>query len=46
MDQFMESIKEKLLTLPGETIVRPGHDYGVRPFSTIEEERRTNPWLV
>ena len=45
MDQFMESIKEKLLTLPGETIVRPGHDYGVRPFSTIEEERRTNPWI-
>jgi len=46
MDQFMESIKEKLLTLPGETIVRPGHDYGVRSSSTIEEERKTNPWLA
>ena len=45
VDQFMESIKEKLLTLPGETIVRPGHDYGVRPFSTIEEERGANPWI-
>ena len=45
MDQFMESIKEKLLTLPGETIVRPGHNYGVRPFSTIEEERQANPWI-
>ncbi len=45
VDQFMESIKEKLLTLPGETIVRPGHDYGVRSFSTIEEERGANPWI-
>lgn len=43
--QFMKSITEKLLTLPGETIVWPGHDYGVRPSSTIEEEKRTNPWL-
>ena len=43
--EFMESIKEKLLTLPGETIVWPGHDYGARPSSTIENEKRTNPWL-
>jgi hydroxyacylglutathione hydrolase len=45
MGQFMKSIKETLLNLPGETIVWPGHDYGVRPSSTIDEERRTNPWL-
>ncbi len=45
MTEFMKSIKEKLLTLAGETIVWPGHDYGVRPSSTIEIERRTNPWL-
>jgi len=45
MAQFMKSIKERLLILPGETIVWPGHDYGVRPSSTIETERRTNPWL-
>jgi len=43
--QFMKSIKEKLLTLPGETVVWPGHDYGMRPSSTIDEEKRTNPWL-
>ncbi|UCF56367.1 MAG: MBL fold metallo-hydrolase [Deltaproteobacteria bacterium] len=45
MGQFMKAIKERLLNLPGETIVWPGHDYGVRPSSTIDEERRTNPWL-
>jgi glyoxylase-like metal-dependent hydrolase (beta-lactamase superfamily II) len=43
--EFMQSIREKLLTLPGETVVWPGHDYGPRPSSTIEIERKTNPWL-
>ena len=45
MDQFMKSIREKLLTLPDETIVWPGHDYGERPSSTIGIEKHTNPWL-
>jgi glyoxylase-like metal-dependent hydrolase (beta-lactamase superfamily II) len=43
--QFMKSIKESLLSLPGETIIWPGHDYGFKSSSTIDEERRTNPWL-
>jgi hydroxyacylglutathione hydrolase len=43
--QFLESIKEKLLKLPDETIVWPGHDYGNRPKSTIGLEKATNPWL-
>ena len=45
MGQFMTSIKERLLVLPGDTIVWPGHDYGLKPSSTIEEERTKNPWL-
>jgi glyoxylase-like metal-dependent hydrolase (beta-lactamase superfamily II) len=45
VSQFMKSIKERLLTLPGDTVVWPGHDYGPRPFSTIVEERDSNPWL-
>lgn len=43
--QFMQSIRERLLTLPGGTVVWPGHNYGARPSSTIDEERRSNPWL-
>lgn len=43
--QFMTSIKERLLILPGETIVWPGHDYGSKPSSTIDTEKRTNPCL-
>jgi len=45
MSQFMDSIKKKLLILPDDTIVWPGHDYGAKPYSTIKIERETNPWL-
>ena len=38
MGQFMKAIKERLLELPGETIVWPGHDYGLKPSSTIGME--------
>ena len=45
MPDFMQAIKERLLTLPGDTVVWPGHDYGSSPSSTIEIEKKTNPWL-
>lgn len=40
-DQLMNGIKTKLLTLPPETIVHPGHG----PDSTIATEIRANPFL-
>lgn len=40
-DQLMHGIKTKLLTLPPETIVHPGHG----PDSTIATEIRANPFL-
>lgn len=40
-DTLMSSIGKKLLTLPPETIVHPGHG----PSSTIEYERKENPFL-
>ena len=43
--QMMSSIKEKLLVLPEDTIVFPGHDYGDRPTSTIGREKRENPFI-
>ncbi len=32
----------KLMELPDETIIWPGHDYGESPNSTIRNEKRTN----
>ena len=40
-----ESIVNKLLTLPDETLVYPGHDYKGDTVSTIGEERAFNPRL-
>ena len=45
MPDFMKSIRERLLTLPEDTVVWPGHDYGERPSSTIGIEKKTNPWV-
>jgi len=42
--QLFQSIKGRVLTLPDETKVWPGHGYGGQP-STIGEERRSNPFL-
>ncbi len=41
LDQIMESLREKLVTLPDETIVVPGHG----PTTTIGREKRLNPFL-
>ncbi|MBU0508269.1 MBL fold metallo-hydrolase [bacterium] len=40
------SLHEKLLVLPEDTKVYPGHDVGIRPVSTIREERAQNPFLL
>ncbi|MFO7772981.1 MAG: MBL fold metallo-hydrolase [Dehalococcoidia bacterium] len=40
-EQLMNSIHEKLMALPDETIVYPGHG----PSTTIGDERRGNPFL-
>jgi hydroxyacylglutathione hydrolase len=37
---------QKLMLLPGETIVYPGHDYGVSPLSSIRNEQISNPFLL
>ena len=40
-ERLIKSIREKLLVLPDETIVHPGHG----PATTIGDERRGNPFL-
>jgi hydroxyacylglutathione hydrolase len=44
-DLLIHSIHTKLVPLPDETVVLPGHNYGVRPRSTIGEEKRSNPFI-
>jgi hydroxyacylglutathione hydrolase len=39
------SIRRRLFTLPDDTVVLPGHNYGATPTSTIYVEKLTNPSL-
>jgi len=42
MDAMMDSLKGKIMALPDDTIVYPGHG----PHTTIGAERQTNPFLT
>jgi glyoxylase-like metal-dependent hydrolase (beta-lactamase superfamily II) len=41
-NKIITSLHDRVLTLPDETVVVPGHG----PLTTIGEERQTNPFLV
>ncbi|HIC91203.1 MAG TPA: MBL fold metallo-hydrolase [Syntrophaceae bacterium] len=45
MDTLIKSIKEKILTLPHDTIVWPGHDYGDTPTSSLLSEKQHNLFI-
>jgi hydroxyacylglutathione hydrolase len=44
-EQLESSIRKKLYALPGDTVVFPGHNYGMTPSSTIQNERLTNAFV-
>jgi glyoxylase-like metal-dependent hydrolase (beta-lactamase superfamily II) len=46
LDTLLDSLEKKLLPLPPETIVWPGHDYGETPSSTIGREMEENPYIT
>jgi glyoxylase-like metal-dependent hydrolase (beta-lactamase superfamily II) len=39
------SLTQKLAKLDDRTIVFPGHNYASKPYSTIGDEKRSNPYL-
>jgi len=43
--QMFRSIQEKLFTLPDDTQVLPGHNYGRTSTSTIGHEKSSNPFM-
>jgi len=44
-EQMYHSLTQKLLPLPDETILFPGHNYADRPATTLGEQKQTNPYL-
>jgi glyoxylase-like metal-dependent hydrolase (beta-lactamase superfamily II) len=43
--ELVQSIRNRLFTLPDDTIVCPGHNYGSTPKSTIGHEKQFNPYV-
>jgi hydroxyacylglutathione hydrolase len=46
LDVLLDSLQHKILPLPEETVIWPGHDYGDRPTSTLGREKKTNPYFT
>jgi glyoxylase-like metal-dependent hydrolase (beta-lactamase superfamily II) len=45
LDTLLASLR-KLISLPSETRVWPGHNYGDAPVSTLAREMETNPYIT
>ncbi len=44
--QMYQSLTQKLMKLPDETVLYPGHFYGRNPVSTIKDEKKLNPYVL
>ncbi len=38
--KIMNSIRKKILALPDDTVIWPGHNYGRYPYSTVREQKK------
>jgi glyoxylase-like metal-dependent hydrolase (beta-lactamase superfamily II) len=45
-EQMFNTLRHLGNALPGDTIVHPGHNYAVKPTSTIDEQREGNPFML
>jgi hydroxyacylglutathione hydrolase len=45
-EAMYRSLHEVILSLPGETLMYPGHDYGPVPFRRLKDEKASNPFLM
>jgi glyoxylase-like metal-dependent hydrolase (beta-lactamase superfamily II) len=44
-EQMYYSLTQKLMSLPDDTVLFPGHNYARLPHATIGEQKKTNPYL-
>jgi glyoxylase-like metal-dependent hydrolase (beta-lactamase superfamily II) len=44
-EQMYYSLTQKLMALPDDTVLFPGHNYSPKVTSTIGEQKRTNPYM-
>ncbi|MCK9375502.1 MAG: MBL fold metallo-hydrolase [Syntrophobacterales bacterium] len=46
LPQLIASLEAKIMPLPDDTRIWPGHDYGETPTSTLGQEKLENPFLT
>ncbi len=46
LNELIRSLEEKIMPLPDDTRIWPGHDYGDTPTSTLGQEKVNNPYLT
>ncbi len=46
LETLLDSLEKRLISLPGETVIWPGHDYGETPTSTMAREMKENPYIT
>ena len=46
LETLLGSLEHRLMPLPDDTIIWPGHDYGESPTSTLGQEKVHNPYLT
>ena len=44
-EEMYKSLKTKVMQLPKESVIFPGHDYGPTPTSSLRRELEQNPYL-
>jgi hydroxyacylglutathione hydrolase len=44
-EQMYYSLTQKLMALPDETLLFPGHNYAAQSQATLGEQKKTNPYL-
>ncbi len=45
LETMFQTLQQKILPLPDDLIVYPGHDYGDKPFDSLGNQKRTNKTL-
>ena len=46
VEKMYDTLFNKIMELPSNTIIYPGHDYGPIPFATLAEQKKTNHFLT
>jgi len=45
LQEMFHTLQQKILPLPDDLLVYPGHDYGEKPFDRLGNQKQTNKTL-